>query len=334
MKTIAGTFDSMVQAELVFHELENLGIPREGISILAGNDAQRRDEYLAKAKEAQTGAGAAAASAASFGGGIGLVASLVALAIPGVGPFITGGAITTLLAGLGVGAVGGGLIGAFRNMGIDREQAPLYEEAVKRGAVMVTAHVSDPLENEAVAVMDRHGAHDLENAADTWKAAGWEGPNPHPYALDDSYHAHEPSEPASRETAPRPTRARVYDYQPMEENSAGSTRAAQPVAGTQAQTGTQQTGASNSEFQFPTASKPIHVSSSDPAYVFGNRWASDPNYAGRSWTDVESDLRNNWNALGSGPWDTFKDNIRQGYEGGEDPAKRRDAGDAPGRRGV
>ena len=81
-----------------------------------------------------------------------------AFAIPGVGPIVALGPMLTVLGAMGVGAAAGGLIGALHNMGISHEEAPLYEEAVRRGAVMVAALVDDRLEEEAVAALKRHGA--------------------------------------------------------------------------------------------------------------------------------------------------------------------------------
>ena len=106
MRTMVGVFTSLVEAERTERDLKNLGIPRENISIVAGNDANRHKEYLEKAKLASTSTGAAAAAGASFGGGVGLIAGLVVLVIPGVGPILAGGALVTLLTGLGIGAAG------------------------------------------------------------------------------------------------------------------------------------------------------------------------------------------------------------------------------------
>jgi uncharacterized membrane protein len=193
MRTIVGVFTSLVEAERTERDLKNLGIAGENISIIAGNDANRHKEYLEKAKLASTSTGAAAAAGASFGGGVGLIAGLVVLVIPGVGPILAGGALVTLLTGLGIGAAGGGLIAAFREMGIPHEQAPVYEEAVRRGAVMLAVDVDSARENDAFAVMVRHGARNLRDEIDTWKASGWSGPSvdPHPYGGVSTIRSHE-----------------------------------------------------------------------------------------------------------------------------------------------
>ncbi len=174
-------------------ELEGIGIPQEALNIVAGNESNRHKDYLDKAKKASESTAAAAASGASFGGGVGIVATLVALSIPGVGPFIAAGAMASVLAGLGIGAVSGGLISAFHHMGISHEEAPLYEEAVRRGAIMLIAKVDDPSEPQVTDLMRRGGARDLREEADTWRASGWKGPHtdPHPYVTDDSIRGHE-----------------------------------------------------------------------------------------------------------------------------------------------
>ena len=186
MKTIAAVFPTLSAAGLACGDLAHVGVPKEDISMIAGNDARRHDEYLAKAKKASTTTEAAATTGASVGGGIGIVAMLAALAIPGVGPVYALGPMLTVLAGMGVGAAGGGLIGAFHNMGIHHEKAPLYEEAVRRGEIMVVTVVDDQSEEAAVAVMKRNGAIDVRDEGDTWAETDWSGPahDPHPYVSD------------------------------------------------------------------------------------------------------------------------------------------------------
>jgi uncharacterized membrane protein len=208
MKTVLGVFASLVEAERAARDLENIGIPNVDISIVAGNIAERHKEYLEKARLSSTSAGAAAASGASTGGGVGLIAGLIALAIPGVGPIVAGGAFATLLTGFAVGAAGGGLISAFTGMGVSHEEAPVYEEAVRRGAVMLAAHVNHPMEHDALDILSRHGARDIRDEVDTWKAAGWSAPDPHPYVYDDTLRSHEmPAEPASSDKPASPSPA-------------------------------------------------------------------------------------------------------------------------------
>jgi hypothetical protein len=52
-----------------------------------------------------------------------------------------------------------------------------------------------------------------------------------------------------------------------------------------------------------------------PAYEHGYRSASDPRYRGRSWSDVENDLRTDYErSYPNGAWEKTKDAVRYGWE--------------------
>ena len=192
MTNIVGVFSTLSEAERALIDIRALGIPKENIHLIAGNDKSQHDEYLKMAKKESTTTGSAALSGASFGGGIGIVASLVALAIPGVGPIIAAGPLATVLTGLGIGAAGGGVIAAFKNMGMPHEEAPLYEEAVRRGLILAIVQVDESSADEIRELMKLHGGRDVRDEADTWSAEKWSGPSadPHPFTSDDTIRAH------------------------------------------------------------------------------------------------------------------------------------------------
>jgi uncharacterized protein (TIGR02271 family) len=53
----------------------------------------------------------------------------------------------------------------------------------------------------------------------------------------------------------------------------------------------------------------------EPAYEYGYRSASDERWRGRNWSDVESDLRSDWERqYPNNGWDRFKDSIRYGWQ--------------------
>lgn len=183
VKTVAGVFSSLAQAERAARSLEELGVPSDNIRVIAGNQANRHKQYLARARRASRTTRDAAAFGASMGGAAGIAATLVALTIPGVGPMVASEALATVLAGLAVGAAGGGVIAALINMGIPHEEAPLYEEAVRRGAVILAAEVNTTSENEAIGIMTEHGSRDVREQLSAW---------PHPHPWDDTFRAAEP----------------------------------------------------------------------------------------------------------------------------------------------
>lgn len=139
MQIIAYLYDSYADAATVVRELEDSGVPHSEISLLANADAHGRhtggtetvtgDHPLDPADRRDTGAeaGAKRGSVAGtvIGGGVGLLAGIGALAIPGIGPLVAAGWLVTALAGAGVGAAGGGIVGALTGAGINRDECVL-----------------------------------------------------------------------------------------------------------------------------------------------------------------------------------------------------------------
>ena len=73
--------------------------------------------------KAPEGASAGAGTGAVLGGGLGWLVGIGALAIPGLGPFVSAGPIVAAIAGAGVGGAVGGITGALIGMGIPEYEA-------------------------------------------------------------------------------------------------------------------------------------------------------------------------------------------------------------------
>jgi heat induced stress protein YflT len=136
--TVVGLFYDPAQAELAIRELKRDGFSDDEIGVLMQD--RQKQQHLAdttgtKVSEAAT-TGAIGGGVA--GGVIGLLAGVGALAIPGIGPIIAGGALASTLAGAGIGAAAGGLIGALVGMGIPEEDARYFEEGIRSGGILVT----------------------------------------------------------------------------------------------------------------------------------------------------------------------------------------------------
>ena len=117
MKTVAGLFSSLDEAQFAVRALEDVGIPSQGISVIAGNDASQHDKYLEIAKLKSVPTSRAAAAGASVGGATGFMASLIVLAVPGVGAAIAGGALAVAFGRNGCGGSGRGIDRSFRGYG-------------------------------------------------------------------------------------------------------------------------------------------------------------------------------------------------------------------------
>jgi hypothetical protein len=123
--TVVGLFRNQAHAERAIRDLKDAGIDesRMGVAML---DRHGQRELV----EDDTGG--------ILGGVVGLLAGVGALAIPGIGPVIVGGALAPALAGAGIAATGG-LMGALVTMGVPEDDARYFETGLREGSVLVTA---------------------------------------------------------------------------------------------------------------------------------------------------------------------------------------------------
>src|SRR5689334_12770480 len=132
--TILGVFDDPAAARRAMDDLRASPLELQDISIIArGSDgAVSTGEHLS--------AGEGAAVGAVWGGLVGLAALL----IPGVGPFIAGGALFAALTGAVTGAVVGGISAALIDFsGIPETEARGYEEDVRGGKTLIAVKARD-----------------------------------------------------------------------------------------------------------------------------------------------------------------------------------------------
>ena len=187
-KTVVGLFDDFAEAQTVVQELVDAGFSRNDISIAANQTASGYSgdgttgavtgagEGHAVGKDAGIGAG--------IGGAVGLLAGLGLLAIPGVGPILAAGPLAAVfgvgvvgstLSGAVVGGVVGGLVGALTHIGVPKEHAEYYTEGVRRGGTLVTVNAPDGQAEEAVNILNGHGAVDIEERGASYRTGGYSG---------------------------------------------------------------------------------------------------------------------------------------------------------------
>ncbi len=112
-------------------------------------------------------AGAGALKGTAWGAGIGAIAAIASLAIPGFGLVVGGGALATAIAGLvattGAGAIAGAVTGYLKDQGVDEHVATHYENAVTNGGALlaVTLPSGDVTEFEARTVLEKYGAENI-----------------------------------------------------------------------------------------------------------------------------------------------------------------------------
>lgn len=177
-KRAVGTFANYRDAEMALRELQSSGFSMDRVSIV-GRDVERHGDIagvdtsdrisqsgkqVAEDTHADEGAKTGAATGGALGGLTGLLVGLGALAIPGIGPVMAGGALATALAttvaGGAIGAAAGGLVGGLVGLGIPEDRARLYSDRVSHGEYLVMVEGSEDEIRRAESVLRSRGIQD------------------------------------------------------------------------------------------------------------------------------------------------------------------------------
>jgi hypothetical protein len=212
MRTVVAVFPSREEAEQVARDLEKIGFPNEEVSI-AGNDADRHDRKAGEwsrrniAATAASGWGwflaglipliaertktAASLVGAALGAGAGLIIGLIATFARGL-PITDSTSIGTILLAMIFVSLFAGFAAETYNSGVSHESEALCEEAIREHGVVVSVHVDEAREPDAVRIMNEHGCRNEHADANAWLASGWKGKplNDEPYPSDSSFVSH------------------------------------------------------------------------------------------------------------------------------------------------
>ena len=170
---VFGIYRNYEEVERGVDALQAAGFRNTDISVLFPESSGTKDFAHEKNTKAPEGATAGASTGAIVGGGLGWLAGIGALAIPGLGPFIAAGPIMAALAGAGVGGAVGGITGALIGMGIPEYEAKRYEGKVKDGGILLSVHSDDSVwTKKAKNILEGTGAQDISS---TGEASGEKG---------------------------------------------------------------------------------------------------------------------------------------------------------------
>ncbi len=150
--TVLGVFDDALTARRAMEDLRDSTCPFEDVSIITRQTTD--GEAVSSTEDVSAGEGATVG--AVWGGLVGLGALL----IPGVGPFIAGGALLATLTGAVTGAVVGGVTAALVDFGgIPESEARQYEEYVHEGKTLIVVTANNNSDaREARQILAQHGA--------------------------------------------------------------------------------------------------------------------------------------------------------------------------------
>ena len=177
-RTLTRLFDNHDDAVSTVHALEAAGFGHENVSIVANNADTRYNTGNGAHVDDAGAAGTGATAGTIFGGGLGLLAGIGSLAIPGVGPVVAAGWLVATLTGAGLGAVvggaAGGLVGALTHAGVSEADAHVYAEGVRRGGSLVTVQAEEGRIPEAETILNGRNFVDPTARRAEYTASGWQ----------------------------------------------------------------------------------------------------------------------------------------------------------------
>jgi hypothetical protein len=163
-QTLVAAFEDRLEAERAVDELEQMGFKSDQVGyVIRGSDVSRGG-MITDAEGTKDGRGAAVGMATGAGLGA-ILGAAAAMLVPGVGPIIAGGVLTTAIGGAIAGTAIGGIFGAMTGLGVSEEEARFYDQEFQAGKAIVAVHAGPRL-TEAAEILRRHGGYNLQNRGD------------------------------------------------------------------------------------------------------------------------------------------------------------------------
>ena len=182
-ETLFASFVNISDAERAMGALLDHGVKPRDISLVAPEQhADRLDQYSASKdmdlkglrEHAESGittttaadAESGALTGATIGMGVGVVAALAALFIPGIGLIVGGGALSLALSGAagatGVGAVSGGVLGFLKDQGVTDPHLNAYHEAYAGGGAVLGLELNGQIDQaDAHRILAKYNAENI-----------------------------------------------------------------------------------------------------------------------------------------------------------------------------
>lgn len=179
-RVVSAVFDTRAEAERAIGELRTAGISDRAISVVAQHDGNTTTTHGTTEHHDRDHDGDKTRAGIGTGLGVGALLGFGSLMIPGVGPFIAGGAIAEALGVTGgaiatgalAGGAVGGLAGALKEHGVSDEDSHYYEERIRGGGYFVSVDTrAAGMEDDRVeAILHRYGGHSASRPRTTTAA--------------------------------------------------------------------------------------------------------------------------------------------------------------------
>jgi len=170
--TVVGVFEDRHQADKAVADLQQAGFRSDQIGVAMRHTGELGDTTTTDEATTDSHAGTGAVAGAVAGLGLGALAGLGVLSgvIPVIGPAIAAGTLGVVLSNAAAGAGIAGLVGALIGAGVPEEEAEYYHSEFEAGRTIVTVK-ADGRYDEAMAILRRHGAHDMTSRGSATAAA-------------------------------------------------------------------------------------------------------------------------------------------------------------------
>ncbi len=153
---VIGLYGFAEKATAAARGLREMDVPHEHVSIVARTHDE--EGAIARASGGSPGSELEDSVTAARIGEIGAhLLSAVALVMPGIGPIVADGPLAAGLAEA-AGHAAGGVARTLERAGLDRDEAEEWESRIRRGALLVGAHVDDDTVTKARHVLTSNGA--------------------------------------------------------------------------------------------------------------------------------------------------------------------------------
>lgn len=158
---VVGVFMDRLAAENAVDALEQAGFGHHQIGYVIRGDDAVAGGTITDASGTKDGKGMAAGA---IGGGVigGVMAAGLSLLVPGVGPVLAGGILATVFGGVLAGTAVGGILGAFRGLGVSEHEAHFYQSHFHEGRAIVAIKAGSRA-GEAADILVRYGGSHIHN---------------------------------------------------------------------------------------------------------------------------------------------------------------------------
>jgi hypothetical protein len=174
---VLGVFSRRIDAEDAIRRLEDLGFNPKDISIVMKDQSASEEIASSTGANVADGVVGGATTGGVLGGLAGLLIGVGAITIPGVGGLLIAGPVATALgltgaaastvSGALTGALAGGLVGGLVGLGVPEEDAHIYEDRVKAGAILLVVPATSYNEDEVKDVLTDYSADQVRVIGDT-----------------------------------------------------------------------------------------------------------------------------------------------------------------------